>query len=308
MKLKLNMVVAALALASTGAANAALDSLANGNSSLVFLAYDRTGVAQGSFLADLNFNINGFLPTSGTALQQIVWNFNANTITVDGVTQSGSTIGWNTTTPTTAGQFSSFLGATEVADTRWGVIAGDNISQRFLTTGAPTTANLADTGTNRQSNQTTSNMVFADDFYGTNNVVGTHGSVDAGASFSRTSDASFFAKTGANGFGTTGNWNGALRWNAVLADGASSKFFYINNVPRGGTGDTAEITAYGNPDRNAPFTVPAANDGFSTFTYNTAAGTLTWNGVSPVPEANAYAMFLAGLGCLGFLARRRRQG
>jgi len=37
-------------------------------------------------------------------------------------------------------------------------------------------------------------------------------------------------------------------------------------------------------------------------------GSLISQQVSPVPEPETYAMFLAGLGLIGFIARRRNQG
>ena len=125
MKFKLH-AIAAVAILASGAASAAMNTMADQDSSLALIAYDRTGSATGSFMADLNFNLSTFLPTSVAAGQTIQWNFNANTITVNGVLQTGSSIAYSS-------EFAAYAAATQVGEIRWGVIAGDSNTQRFLT-------------------------------------------------------------------------------------------------------------------------------------------------------------------------------
>lgn len=300
MKFKLNAMVAAVALLASVGAHAAMSTLASNNSSLALVAYDNTGTTTGSFMADLNFNLNDFLPTSTAASQTIVWNFNANTITVNGVAQVGADIAYSA-------QFSSFSTGTTAVQTselRWGVVGGDSLNQVYVTTGAPSTNNLANTGTTRQTSASTSNMGLMDGLWLDNNVVGTHATNATGAKFSLATEAAYAPVAGIGNFGTTGNWNNALKWNAVLANNVASKFFLLDNTfQRPGT-DVTPITTYGNPDVSAP---AISTSSFSTFAFDQDAGVLTWTGVAtPIPEPGTYAMLLAGLAAVGFMARRRR--
>jgi hypothetical protein len=307
MTFKLHRVALAIAFVAAGPAHAAMDLMAAnaqsiGNSSLAFVAYDRTGAGTGSFMADLAFNFNDFLPTSALAIEStVVWNFNTSSVSVNG--------GPAVTTGIDYSPFTQFFSAVQTSELRWGVIAGDAVQQRFLTTGAPSVGNLADTGTSRQTNQLTANMINADNLYLANNGAtsnSTHGTAANGASFALASQ-SWYAPQSSTGFGTNGNWNNTLRWNAVLANGVASRFFLVDNsVSRGDA--AAGITMFGNPDVFAPNPLPAIGPTTSTFLYDHTAGTLTWNGVAPIPEPGTYAMLLAGLAAVGFVARRRRAG
>ena len=75
-----------------------------------------------------------------------------------------------------------------------------------------------------------------------------------------------------------------------------------------------------NPTQTVPWSTLAANGINGAGTYqltfvafdalnnaSTAFSTLTLSDVAPVPEPETYAMLLAGLGLLGFVARRRKQ-
>jgi hypothetical protein len=297
MKFKLNALVAAVAVLVSGAASAAMDTMASGNGTLALVAYDRTGTGTGSFMADLNFNIYDFLPTSAAAGQTIVWNFNANTISVNGVQQTGTTIAYST-------EFASFIAGTQVTEMKWGVVGGDNINQRYVTTGAPTAANLGDTGTTSQSSASTASMANMDGLWLNNNVAGTHATAAVGAKFALSSEAAYSPVVSAGKIGTNGNWNSALKWNAVLGNNVASKFFLLDNTfQRPGT-QTTPITTYGNPDVIAP---AVALNSFSTFQFDQTAGTLTWTGLAaPIPEPGSYAMLLAGLAAVAYVGRRRR--
>ena len=105
--------------------------------------------------------------------------------------------------------------------------------------------------------------------------------------------------------GQNGNWNNALKWNAVVANNVASKFFLLDNqTQRPGTA-TTPITTYGNPDVLAP---AVATADFSTFQFDQSTGILTWTGLAaPVPRGRAPTRCCwRGLGVIGFMARRRR--
>lgn len=300
---KTSLALAALAVVASGSAHAVLDGMASTNSSLAFLAYDSTGTATGSFMADLNFNFADFRPSSAgfptlATAQNITWNFNTNTISVNGVQQTGNFA--------YSSEFSQFFAAVQAGELRWAVIAGDSLNQQYMTTGTPSAANLNNTGTARQSSANTANMGQQDNIYILNRVEGTHEASTAGASFQLATEAGYLPVP--LRFGTNGNWNNNLRWNATVGNGQSSRFFFLDNTVQrtidGVTYDVPPITTYGLPDVFAPTTYPAGSLFASTFTYNQAEGTLVF--AAPIPEPGTYAMLMAGLAAVGFIARRRR--
>jgi MYXO-CTERM domain-containing protein len=298
MKLKLNMVVAALALASAGAANAALTlAAAPGNSSMVFVAYNTAASTPVSLTIDLGFLMADFLasgslgvPASavfapgsrsapGTTIQ---WNFVNNTRTVNGVASAGN-FQWS-------GTFSSFLSSGP--SYQWGVLGADNLSgaasainpvlnRNLLSTGTPTLAQI--TGYTASGNVSTG-ANNTNNFLTAANGTGTHTAGVTGASTAIAGDG-FLGQT------MVGNFGGGTPWSYLSAVGATSNLNWVNQAT--------------NPlvyQVGLPYGVDALSATPATFTFN--GSTLTY--VVPVPEADGIAMALAGLGMLGFIARRRR--
>lgn len=298
MKLKLNMVVAALALVSAGTSNAAMSLMASGDSSLIFVGYDRTGAAVGSYVADLGSTLSSFLPTSsinapGTTIQ---WNFSNNSVSVNGGAGSTTGNGWST-------NYSSFLGAIQTPELRWAIVAGDSVNGVYLTTGTPTANNVSNANVaGRLTSDAASNMGFMDDVLSSNNNAGNHSTTTNGSSFA-TAGTPFNLVIAR--FGTAGNWNNSLTWNATSADNASTRFQLVDLFSPFREGTDGEplpvITQFGNPNGNAPSLASVAGS----FSFNSSSGTLTW-AAAPVPEPSGYALALAGLGMLGFMARRRK--
>lgn len=297
MKLKLNMVVAALALASAGAANAAMTSMSTGDSSLIFVGYDSTGAAQGSYVADLGYSFLNFLPTSsvndlGSTIQ---WDFSNNSVAVNGAPASTTGNAWS-------GNYSSFLSAIQTPELRWAVVAGDTVNQVYVTSGTPVAANVSSAPTaSRLDADRASNMGFMDSVITSNNNAGNH---------STNANGSTFATTGApftsvlQRFGPNGNWNNSVTWNATAADNQSTRFQLVDlvNIRDGSDGTPLPtITQFGDPNADAPSLASVAGS----FSFNSSSGTLTWT-AAPVPEPSGYALALAGLGMLGFMARRRK--
>ncbi|MBK1678957.1 PEP-CTERM sorting domain-containing protein [Rhodocyclus tenuis] len=268
MNFKLKMIAAAAAMVVAGGANATMDNFMSGNSSLAFIALDSVGTPI-SLMADLDFNVNSFNPTAGTT---IVWNFNTNSLTVNGVASASTQTNWS-------GAYSSFASLAQSADTKWAVIAGDSLSsnvsgdQRYLTTAAPGTTLATLRGQTKINLQ---GWAAVDLLVNANNALQT----DSNASTATSGQAYVGTNTSNGQF----KWNNKFVGNAFASEGATASFYQL---------DTNNGTA-----TNRALVTPFAG----TFSY--ASGVLTY-AVAAVPEPETYAMLLAGLGMLGFMARRR---
>lgn len=283
MKFNVKAIAAAVALvAASGAANA-LDLMPTQNSSLAFIGWDST--AQVSILVDLEYNLNDFLPSSAVNAPgtSIVWNFNNNTITYNGDLLEG-TRAWSD-------PFASFQGLQSGNPILWAVTAGDSIlGHRYLTTGDPTQDEIESLTGGLITSMGLVNNLYAANLQPV--LGGTHSASTPGASVASPGTYAG-AYAGGQWFQTNGKWVQNLTWSAWASEGDATKFQFITNS------NPATITTYGNP--NVERTVALAN--FATFTYDD--GVLTWQ-AAPVPEPGTYALLLAGLGVIGFVARRRR--
>lgn len=269
MKATLKLVAAAAIAVSAGAANAALQDTIGGNSSMLFVLVDNTG-STASFAADLGYFYNDFAP-GGSALSAgttISWNFNDNTLTVNG---SSSVSGnW-------ASEYTQFTGANTAAapaELGYAVLGGDSLSSHFLTTGNPTTTQI-----NAQDLSNVWNMPLVNNLWGLN-------AANAGGTLNGTNGANTVVGSDAlQGFvgapdmlGGNGNWQDLLSWQATQTPGTNSGMYYV--------------TPEAKPSQLA-----------GTWSYN--AGVLTYS-VAAVPEGDGLALAMAGLGLLGFVARRRQ--
>lgn len=273
MKLKMKLMAAAVALAASAGAHATgMDNFQSGNSSLAFIALDSVD-SPISMMMDLDFNLNSFLPAAmsapGTTIQ---WNFGANTLTVNGVASASTQTNWS-------GALSSFNGVAQTADTKWGVIAGDSATTRYLTTVvAGTPIGTVDNTTKGNLTQFSLPDSMINNQSTAQNIAGTNGST--------ASSGSGYVGTGFLGTSNRG-WKDKIATGVVtLADVGSNADFYMYDTtsPGGGT-SAAKATPYA-----------------GIFNYN--AGVLTYS-VAAIPEPSEYALMLAGLGMIGFMARRR---
>jgi hypothetical protein len=281
--MKLQTIVAAVALAATGAANAALNDFTTGNGSLAFIAYDNVTAganpAVGSVFVDLGFELNAFDPSlAGNVAglnNKIVWNFATNTITLN-----GSTVAANND----FSAFSSFIAANG-ADAKWGVIAGDSISipQRILATGTPTAAQLASENSSATAGSLLVQHLFANS--------GVSGAVDNGSYFANSAADVSYVANGAN-FGT--NWQNKLKWQTTSANSQTNFTLAL--------GDGSEVTVGESPLGSD--TTGLLNQR-GTFTLDASAKTLTWATAVAVPEPSTYALALIGLTAVGVMTRRR---
>lgn len=303
--MKLHHIAAAVAFAAAGTAHAAMDNFTTGNSSLFLIAYDNAGGTntQTASLFDLGFHLDDIAGATGNGTvgaigdlaapgTNVVWNFNDNTVTVNGSVASIGTNSWSTA-------FAKLVANSDAGQIKWTVGAGDNVgiqsNARYLLTGQPTAAALSTQNASNTSNLTGSNTLFGMNILnkGTLDVAG----VDNGAwTFAAAEDG---AATAANGyvidstiFGT--NWKTRnMLTNAIVLDGAQQNLWLAD-----ATGAEKRV--------GEQALAPAGYlNGSATLTFNSVTGTLTL-AVPAVPEPSTYALALIGLGLVGAVARRRR--
>ncbi len=297
MNFKLNALVAALALVASAGANAAISgttTAANGTS-VLFVAYDASSTS--TFVADLGVDMGAFLMAQGTDIfasgalayagspVSANWNLSANTSTV-------ATGNWSTQWT----EFTTLAGN----DYKWGVIAVDATGP---TAGASATNNVRNQSLFSTANAATTNASFTalttsgvsnvkanfDSFLAYTGNLGNHGTVDNGASVNSTNNVNGdLNRTLKGNFGQSSvGWNYLANvgetQSVVLAMQSGSKVYVL--------GETNSLDTLHDVADRASFTF----DG-TTLSYQ----------VSAVPEASTYAMLLAGLGAVGFIARRRK--
>ena len=136
MKFQLKAIAAALALAVTLPAHAAIDKAISGNGSLVLTLLDRIGTISATF--DLGKNYSDFSVSPNVAANTSV---NGGYLP-SGVDAPGTSFSWNLTQGDYAAAWTSFLSVGTLANTTWGVLAGDVLGsgvggRGYITTVAP---------------------------------------------------------------------------------------------------------------------------------------------------------------------------
>lgn len=188
---------------------------------------------------------------------------------------------WNVASGDYADAWNSFWGAANAATTQWGVISGDKAAPQYLFT----TMNVANpTLIARGAFNTLLGNV--DTYISTANGFGNHQTVANGAGVA-TSGAGYAGAPAM--YGTSGKIANSFG-DATASLDSNMNVWLFTSPTNGGLGS---ITG-------GQYATAA---GFNPYFNLSANGELSY--VAAVPEADTWAMLLAGLGLMGFIARRR---
>jgi hypothetical protein len=276
---KATALAAAAGLVCSSALAAPPANLQSTNSALAFIAIDQAGTPTSLFV-DLGFSFTDFNLGSAfyTPDQKVVWDFNTNKVSVNGVDKPG-TYNWSS-------QYAIFQGAAQAADTTFAVIGGTarEYPTSYLTTGTPTAAEF-----DALTLERTSNMGQVQNLYVFNGVSSTSTFSQPGFG----ANAYLASNIGSGGyvgdtdkFGPGGDWTLQLTWNALKPEGQTTNIYAMNDD-------------FDNPINKKALT--------GTFDYS--QGVLTFNSpiTTPIPEPSALMMTLAGISVLYGVGRRRRE-
>lgn len=274
MKYQVKALVAALALsAATVPAQAAMTMATTGDSSMILTLLDFGTNTSATF--DLGYSYSTF--------QNLVTDSHINgTLSADG---SSKTFAFDLTTGDYADAWNSFFATASAASTTWAVYAADGTGNGLGSRGIISTYKSGINLVN--SNQLQTSIANFNSYMNNNTPVGNHLTVDDGASVVTTNASQGYAGRGV-AYGATGRINGQ------------------GHVSMNALDETMTVVqqTMGATQASAPsFNMLSGPDGEYTFKM-TSTGSLEF--VIPVPEADSYAMLLAGLGMVSLVARRRK--
>lgn len=271
MKFQLKALTAALVLSAASlSAQAAMNTAGSGDSSLILTMLDNNANISATF--DLGYNYSSFADLVTAA-------------------NSGS-FTWNVTSGNYANAWNTYWATASAADTKWAIYAADGAGNGVGAVGMITTFK---SGSNLSlTTQLVASITNFDEYIAANNFItasavgatSNHGDVANGAS-TATGGAAFAEN--AKAYGTTGRVNAS---GYVATTGLDQSMTVVQLLS--GANNTARITTstLGNSEGNYSFAL-------------SSAGMLTFN-VPAVPEADSYAMLLAGLGVIAAVVRRRK--
>ncbi len=288
--MKLKFIALAAMLAASGAAQARVaDSNDNVATSGDLFANLVSASNNASFTVDLGLRLDQFVnPTVNALGVRLVWDLNNNSFNDLSAVSTG--LASQLQTLNYGSIYDGFATAAVVgaSDFKFDVKAQDGVP-----------ASLAGTGTNRYlstssaaSISANNGQVFVMDNWdailnASNNDTtnSTHGTdiLTAGANRFDNGDAS-----NVNFEAGGDNWFGATSFTSTGPASSGLNFFFLSN-----TSSTASLPA-------------TVNRLAGTWSFDATTAQLTY-ATAPVPEAETYAMMLAGLGLVGFMVRRRNQ-
>lgn len=282
---KLKALAASVIMAAAAPALAAMDGGVTGNGELLLNMryYGGASATSGdddiSGLFDLGLKMDDMIAANGQAGYTRSWD----------LTTGAYGASWN--------QLMSFVTPANVGSIQFNVIALDNTDanlkggSRYLTTGS------VDSWPS-QGNTNVKGFVNMEKYIDANNGRGTHATDANGASVAKPTDApdTFFGAI--NGTGQGDDWLAKTTVDTTQRLGTEQNFWFLTTSS---TSSLAQAT-------KTPFGADLNHDGVIgageyTKVSLSEAGVLTIT--SPVPEAETWAMLLAGLGMLGMMVRRR---
>jgi len=282
--MKLKLIAAALAFLAAGSAQAAMQGATSGNGELLvnFRYYDGandTGSNDMSALFDL-----------GITMDYALANFNT----------AGFTQTWNLKAANYGTAWSDLLAfAANDANIEFNVIALDNTGgdvaggARYLTT--------ADVATYPAlTNLSLSGFDVMNRLVNANQNRGTHGTQANGASTAISGGDADTYFGSINGTGDGDTWAAKTTADTTKNLATAQNFWFLTTSSLTGT-NQASKTAFGF-DLNGNGSIGAGE--YGEWSVNLAEGTISY--AAPVPEPETYALMLAGLGLVGFMARRRK--
>jgi hypothetical protein len=290
MNFKLNALVAAAMMAASVPAFAAMDGAASGNGSLLinFISQGGTSATAGgddmSAVFDLGVNMDTFLLNNG----------------VSGYTQT-----WSLTSANYGSAWNDLL-AFSANDTaiEFNVIALDNVNNRYLTTNN-NTQTLG--GVKTYTSLTNANLggfQNMDSYVTANNLRGTHATEANGASTALATDVANSYFRAVNGATQGDTWLTKTSDTTQIL-GTAQSFWSLSVGAGNGSAQAAKVVFGVDLDGNGSIDLNTGSTELGKWSVNLAAGTVTYANPVAVPEASTYGMMLAGLGLVGFMARRR---
>lgn len=294
MNFKLNALVAAALMAAAAPSFAAMSDATSGNGELLLNVryYNGTGISGGddiSAVFDLGVTMNDFLANQNTAGFSQSWNLN------------------DTNYGTVFADILAFAGA-NAANIEFNVIALDNTNGTDFVGGHRYLSTFVGNSFPALNNDNLAGFANMNGYVTSNNVRGTHATQANGASKAVQADSS-----SANPvyFGSVGGQAGDTWRNQTTADttaklGVAQNFWFLTTA----AADPADPTFIDGFTQSAKTAFGFDLDGNGSIgtgefgKWNVSAtGAVTF--ANPVPEASTYGMMLAGLGLVGFMARRR---
>ncbi|BEV07400.1 PEP-CTERM sorting domain-containing protein [Methylophilus sp. DW102] len=274
MKFQYKALVAALALsAATIPAQAAMTFATSGSSSMILTLLDFNSNMSATF--DLGYSYDTFQTMVNDAHKTGV-------LSADGLTK---TMSFDLAGGDYANAWSTFWGTATASTTKWAVYAADGtgsgVGARGIISTYASGANLTN------SNQLQTSITNFNGYMTNNNALDNHNSVDNGASVVSSNLSQAYAGR-AVAYGSTGRINGQGHVSMKALD---SSMTVVQQLTGAAAGSPVAFNVLSGPNGNYSFKM-------------TSTGALEF--VVPVPEADSYAMLLAGLGVIGLVARRRK--